>query len=318
MAALIARRLATSAAVILTVSLLTFLLQSFAPGDVAQTILAQRNAFGSADPQALAQLRSQLGLDEPVLVQYWRWLSRAITGDLGVSPVSGLDVGAEIAARLPVTLSLACGATVLTGVVGVGLGVAGAVRGGRLGRLVDALSLLGSAVPVFWLALVLVTIFAVSLRLLPATGYTPLTESPADWARGLVLPVVTLAAPGIAVFAKHTRDAMLRALASRYVHLLRANGLPERSIIWRHALRNAAIPVVTVAGLTFTAMFAGTVFAEQVFAMPGLGGLATQAATQFDLPTTQGTIVVFTLVVVTAGLLTDLAYGRLDPKVRTR
>lgn len=318
MAGLVARRLATSAAVVLTVSLLTFLLQSLAPGDVAQTILVQRNAFGAADPQALEALRRQLGLDDPVLVQYWQWLRRAVTGDLGISPVSGLDVGGEVAARLPVTLSLALSATVVTALLGIGLGLLSAVRGGRLGRIVDGLSLLGSAVPVIWLALVLVTLFAVQWRLLPATGYTPLAESPGGWALGLVLPVATLAAPGIAVFAKHTRDAMLTALASRYVNLLRANGLPERAIVLRHALRNAAIPLVTVAGLSFTAMFAGTVFAEQVFAMPGLGGLATQAATQFDLLTTQATVLVFTLVVVAVNLVTDLAYGWLNPKVRVR
>ncbi len=315
---LIRRRLAMSVTLVFAVSLLTFLLQSLAPGDAAKTILSQRNAFGAADPQTYQRLRESLGLDQPILVQYARWLGHAVRGDLGTSPISGLGVGSEIWHRLPVTLSLVLLATVSTAVAGVGLGVLSAVRGGRFGRFVDGVSLLGSAVPNFWLALVLVTLFAVTVPLLPATGYTPLAESPGEWARGLVLPVATLAVPGVAVFAKHTRDAMRETLSREFVTTLRANGASERSVILRHALRNAAIPVVTVAGLTFISLFSGTVFVEQVFAMPGLGGLATEAATQYDLPMVQGVVVVFTVVVVAVNLVVDLAYGWLNPKVRAR
>ena len=318
MIGLIGRRLGMSLTLLLAVSFVTFLLQSLAPGDVARSILSQGNAFGAVNPEAYDRMREQLGLDQPLLVQYGRWLGHAVRGDLGTSPISGLSVSSEILHRLPVTLSLVLLATAATALIGVGLGILSAVRRGRLGRSMDALSLLGSAVPNFWFALVLVTLFAVSLPLLPATGYVPFTESPTEWTRSLVLPVATLAVPGIAVFAKLTRDAMRDALGRDFVTALRANGASEHSIIFRHALRNAAIPVVTVVGLTFIGLFSGTVFVEQVFAMPGLGGLATQATIQYDLPMVQGVVVVFTVVVVVVNLIVDLAYGWLNPKVRTR
>jgi peptide/nickel transport system permease protein len=154
------------------------------------------------------------------------------------------------------------------------------------------------------------------VQLLPATGYVALGVSPVDWARSLVLPVATLALPGIATFAKQTRDAMLDTLARDYVTALRANGVPEISVLFRHALRNAAIPVVTLVGLTFVSLLSGTVFVESVFAMPGLGGLAVQATANHDVGMIQGVVVLFTLIVVVVNLLVDLAYGWLNPKVR--
>lgn len=308
---LILRRLLVSVVLVFVVSLLTFLLESVAPGDTARTILG--NNYSAS---AYEQLRHQLGLDQPVLVQYWHWLAQAVHGNLGTSPVSGLGVGAEIADRLPVTLSLIGAATVASALFGVALGVLSATRGHRLGRMVDVLSLIGYALPNFWLALALVSLFAVTMRLLPATGYVPLGVSGAGWAASLVLPVVTLALPGVAVFAKQTRDAMRDALSREFVGVLRANGASEWSITVRHALRNAAVPVVTLVGLTFVNLLSGTVFVEAVFAMPGLGGLAVTATTEHDLPMIQGVVVVFTLVVVAVNLTVDLVYGWLDPKVR--
>ncbi len=310
---LIARRLLVSVALVFVVSLLTFLLQAAAPGDLARTILGDNYS-----PEAHEQLRHQLGLDQPVLAQYWHWLAQAIQGHLGASPISGLDVTDEITRRLPVTLSLIGCATAVTALVGVALGVVSAVHGGRIGRTVDVLSLIGYALPSFWFALTMVTLFAVTVQVLPATGYVPLGASPVGWARSLVLPVATLALPGIAVFAKQTRDAMLDTLSRPYVTALRANGVPETSIVFRHALRNAAIPVVTLVGLTFISLLSGTVFVESVFAMPGLGGLAVRATSQHDIRMIQGVVVVFTLIVVAVNLLVDLAYGWLNPKVRVR
>lgn len=307
----IARRLSISVALVLLISFLTFVIQAVTPGDTARAALGYNYT-----PQAYQQLRTQLGLDQPMLVQYGRWLGHAISGNLGTSPISGLDVGASISARLPVTLSLVTIATALTALVGIGLGVLAAVRSGWVARAVDLLSLSGYALPNFWLALVLVTVFAVSIPLLPATGYVSLSVDPAGWARSLVLPVATLALQGVAVFARHTRDSMREVLARDFVTVLRANGACWGSIVFRHALRNAAIPAVTVTGLTFIGLFSGTVFIETIFAMPGLGGLAVQATTSHDLPMVQGVVVVFTLVVVLVNLLVDLAYGWLNPKVR--
>jgi peptide/nickel transport system permease protein len=310
---LIAHRLVVSVALVFVVSLAAFLLQSAAPGDLARAILGQNFSV-----QAHEQLRHQLGLDQPVLTQYGAWLRDALRGDLGSSPISGLSVADEIVNRLPVTLSLIGCATAVTAFVGVALGVVSAVHGGRIGRVVDVLSLIGYALPSFWFALTMVTLFAVTVQLLPATGYVAIGTSPAGWARSLVLPVATLALPGIAVFAKQTRDAMLDALSRDYVTALRANGVPETSVVLRHALRNAAIPVVTLVGLTFIGLLSGTVFVESVFAMPGLGGLAVQATSLHDIRMIQGVVVVFTVIVVAVNLVVDLAYGWLNPKARVR
>lgn len=310
---LIARRLLVSVALVFIISLMTFVLQSAAPGDAARTILGDYQ-----DPERYEYIREQLGLDDPVLVQYWRWLSQALRGDLGSSLISGIDVSHAITSRLPVTLSLMFTATMAVTLVGVGLGVIAAVRRGRLGRAIDVLSLVGHAVPNFWFALVLVTLFAVTIRLFPATGYVPLSASPGGWARSLVLPVTAIALPGAAVFAKHTRDQMLEVLSKDFVRALRANGASELSIVFRHGLRNAAIPVVTLIGLTFIGLFSGIVLIEAIFAMPGMGRLMITAATSRDLPTLQGVVVVVTLVVVAVNLVTDLVYGWLNPRVRVR
>lgn len=311
MSALVLRRLLVSIPLVLLVSMLTFLLEALVPGDTARTILGQ-----NFTPEAYQQLRQQLGLDQSLPARYGQWLLGALQGDLGVSPVSGLDVGAQVAGRLGVTLSLIVGATVVAGVVGVALGTLSAVRGGALGRFVDVLSLVGFAVPAFWFGLVLVTVFAVGMGVLPATGYVPFDDSVGEWLRSLVLPVATLAVAPITVIAKQTRDGMMDALGAQYVHSLRANGASEASIVLRHGFRNAAIPVVTVTGLMFVGLLSGTVLVESVFAMPGLGGLAVQATTLHDLPMIQGVTVTFTVVVVVVNLLVDMAYGWLNPKVR--
>lgn len=311
MVRLIARRLAVSVPLVVLVSLLTYVLQALAPGDTARTILGDHYT-----PQAYLQLRHQLGLDRPVLVQYWDWLVRALHGDLGTSPISDLDVGQQIANRAQVTVSLIVGATLVAAVIGIALGVISAVRGGVLGRIVDVLSLFGFALPVFWFALLLVTVFAVKLHLFPATGYVVPTTSPSGWLVSLILPVAALAVAPVAVIAKQTRDGMLDALGRDFVDTLRANGVSERSIVLRHGLRNAAIPVVTVIGLMFVGLLTGTVLVEAVFAMPGLGGLAVQATIQHDIPVIQGVAITFTVVVVLANLLVDITYGWLNPKVR--
>ncbi|GAA5165088.1 MULTISPECIES: ABC transporter permease [Amycolatopsis] len=310
---LILRRLLISVPLVIGVSLLTFLLQALTPGDTARAILGINYT-----PEAYAQLRHQLGLDEPLLTQYWHWLTQALRGDLGVSPISGLSVASEIASRLSVTVSLILVTTLVAAALGIGLGVFSAVRGGALGRTVDVLSLAGHSLPSFWLGLALVTVFAVGLRAFPATGYVALDASPGQWALSLVLPVTALAVHGIAVIAKQTRDGMLEVLSREFVRALRAHGVSERSIVFRHALRNAAIPVVTVVGIVFVHLLSGTVLVETVFAMPGLGGLAVDSTTQHDLPMIQGVVVVFTLIVVAVNLLVDLAYSWLNPKVRVR
>ena len=308
----VVRRLLFSAPLVFGVSTVTFLLVSLLPSDAARTILGQY-----ATPQQYTQLRHSLGLDQPLLTRYWHWLEHAAQGNLGVSPIYGASVTSLLDSRLSVTLSLVIGSTLVAAVVGIGLGVASALQSGLLGKLVDGLALIGLALPNFFLGLLLISWFAVSIRLFPATGYIPLTTSPGQWLRSLVLPVLTLAVPGIAVIAKQTRDSMLDVMSRPFVRTLRASGVPRRLIVFKHALRSAAIPVATVISLVFIGALSGTVLVESVFALPGLGGLAVQATTSHDLPVIQGVVLYFTVIVVAVNVVVDLAYCALDPRVRT-
>jgi peptide/nickel transport system permease protein len=308
---LIGRRLALSVPQLLMVSLSTFVLVALIPGDVARTIVGP-----NATEEQYRSLRGTLGLDESLPQRYWDWLSGALHGDLGTSLFSQESVSSMLGSRLPVTLSLVIGSTIVATVVGVGLGIAGARASGPIGRVVDAVALIGLAIPNFFLGLLLVAWFAVAIPLFPATGYVPFADSPSDWFSSLVLPVITLAVPGVAVIAKQTRDAMRDALERPFIRTLRAAGVSRRSLVYRHALRNAAIPVATVVGIVFVAALSGTVLVESVFAMPGLGGLAVQATDQHDLPLIQGVAIEFTVIVIVVNLLVDIAYGWLDPRVR--
>lgn len=308
---LILRRLLSSAPLLFSVSALTFVLVSLVPGDPARTLVGEH-----ATAEQYARVRGQLGLNRPLPVQYWHWLVGVFHGDLGSSLFSGEPVTSMLGSRLPVSLSLILVGTVVSGVLGVAVGVASARRGGLLVRTVDALSLAGLAVPAFWFALVLIALFAVKLPWFPVTGYVPLTEDPAQWFDSLVLPVASLSLGAVAIIAKQTRDSVLDAQTMDFVRVMRANGFAPRSILYRHVLRNASLPLVTVLGVVLVSLLAGTVFVETVFAMPGLGGLITQATVEHDIPVIQGAVLYVTVLVVCVNLLVDLAYHRLDPRVR--
>uniref|UniRef100_A0AAU2UXP6 ABC transporter permease n=1 Tax=Streptomyces sp. NBC_00003 TaxID=2903608 RepID=A0AAU2UXP6_9ACTN len=309
---LVARRLLSSAPLLFLVSALTFVLVSLVPGDPARTIVGQH-----ATADQYTSVRAQLGLDESLPVQYWHWMAHALHGDLGSSLFSGEAVASVLNARLPVSLSLIVAGTAVSGILGVALGVLTARRGGLLVRVVDGLSLVGLAVPAFWFALVLIAVLAVKLRWFPVTGYVPLTEDPAQWARSLVLPVVSLSLGAVAVIAKQTRDSVLDTLGRDFIKVMQANGFSRRSILYRHVLRNAALPVATVLGVVLISLLATAVFVETVFAMPGLGLLTQQATLQHDIPVIQGAVLYITVLVVIVNLLVDLTYRQLDPRVRT-
>ena len=308
---LIARRLLLAIPLLFVVSFLSFALVAVAPGDPAVDILGM-NATKAQD----AALDRQLGFDQAVPVQYWHWLVNAVHGNLGTSFASDQPVVTVIGSGLGITLALVIGATLLTAVLGVGLGTLSAIWGGAAGRITDALAMLGFAIPSFWLGMVLQDVFGVHARLLPATGFVPFGASPSGWLRSLILPVVTLAVTGMTGVAKQTRDSMRDTLHRDYVDALRADGVPEWTIITRHALRNAAIPVVTALGTIFVGMLGGTVLVETVFSMQGLGYLVVFSANQHDLPVIEGITVVFTLGVIIVNLLVDLAYGWLNPRAR--
>ncbi|HTW98568.1 MAG TPA: ABC transporter permease [Acidimicrobiales bacterium] len=305
------RRLALSVPLFLLVSLLTFVTVAFIPGDPAVRILGAGHTL--AEYHAFDV---KIGLTEPVLVQYWHWLDRLLHGSLGSSLFTYQSVAAQLDQRLPVTLSLVLGATLVSLVLGTSLGVAAALWRGPIARLIDVVTWAGFAVPNFWLGLVLVELFAVRAHLLPASGYVSFSQSPGDWARSLVLPVLTLAAAGTTGIAKQTRNAMTEAMSREYVTALRLAGVRRPAIVFRHALRNAALTIVTVAGLFFVAMLGGTILVENVFVLPGLGGLAVQAATDHDLPVIEGVVVYFTLIVIAVNILIDLSYAWLNPRVR--
>lgn len=311
MTRLIVRRLLMSIPLILVVSALTFIVEALVPGDAARAILGPNGT--EADYQAL---RVKLGLNQPLWEQYGHWLSGAVHGNLGQSIFTGEQVTAMLNQRLGVTLSLMAGVVLLCGTVGVLLGTVSAVRGGWLGKAMDGVALLGLALPSFWVALVLISVFAVTLRLLPPTGYTSPSSSPGMWLESLVLPVIALSLAGITLLANQTRDSMLDVLNSDFVRGLRACGLRPSAVIWKHALRNASLPLVSVLGTTLIAALSGTVFVEAVFALPGLGSLAQQATGEHDLPVLIGIALYFTIITVVINLITDLAYGWLNPKVR--
>jgi peptide/nickel transport system permease protein len=308
----VVRRLFLAVPLLFVVSALSFVLVSATPGDAAQQILGIE-----APPEAYPKLRHELGLDLPLYEQYWRWVNDAVRGDLGTSLFNGEHVTKTIGDRLPVTLSLIIGSLLVIIVVGVGLGVFSAVRGGAVGRFVDGLSLIGFALPGFWVGAVLIALFAVQVHWFPAIGYVPLVESPSDWARSLVLPVVALALHSVAVMAKQTREAMMDVLASEHVRMAWANGIPAHLIFFRLALKNASMRVVTIVGLQMVGLLGGTLFVEQVFALPGLGYVLVNSTLQGDLPVVQGLTVFFTLIIVLINLVVDLAYTWLDPRVRT-
>jgi peptide/nickel transport system permease protein len=310
---LITRRLAWALPLLLVVSAVSFVLISLVPGDPARAILGP-----NASQAQYLLLHRQLGLDQPLYLQYYDWLRNAVHGDLGISLFTGEPVTTILNQRLWVSLTLIVAALLVAGVAGVALGTVSAVRGGRLGRAVDAVAMLGLAVPSFWLALLLIAVFAVAVPLFPATGWVPFSASPSGWLHALVLPVATLAFSALTIIVVQTRDAMLDVLSRDFIQVLRANGFPPRSILLRHALRNAAIPVVTVLGIIFIGLLTATVLVETVFALPGLGSQAVEAATQHDVPVLQGEVLYFTAIVVVVNLLTDVAYGLLDPRVRVR
>lgn len=311
MRSLIIRRLAVSLPLIVVVTVLTFVLESLVPGNTARAIIG-----ASGSPAAYQRLRVELGLNNPLWYQYWQYLDQVLHGNLGTSVFTGEPVSTLLNQRLGVTLSLVLLATAFCAVLGVLLGVVSAVRGGVIGRAVDVLSLVGLALPGFWVAIILAAVFAVTLRIFPATGYIPPTESVGRWLWALTLPVIALGLGGVASVAKQTRDSMKDTLGREYIRTLRASGIGRGSIIWKHALRNGAIPVVTVLGLVFVSALSSTVFVEAVFVLPGLGSMAVTATSQHDIPVIEGIALYFTVLVVIVNVLLDVVYGMLNPKVR--
>jgi peptide/nickel transport system permease protein len=311
MLSVLLRRLLVGIPMLFVVTIIMFLLSSLVPGDQARQILGEY-----ATPEAVAALREQLGLNLPLYQQYWNWAADAMRGDLGRSIYSGEPVVEMLNDRVPVTASIVLFSTLVIAVVGATLGLLSAFRGGWLGRALDVFSLIGLAVPSFAVAVLLVALFAVTIRIFPATGFVDPTDSVGGWLMSLVLPVAAASLTGVTLVAKQMRDSTLDALTRDYVRVLRANGMRERSILFRHVLKNAAVPSVTILGIGAIASLTSTVFIENVFVLPGLGTVATQATLTHDLPVVLGLGVYFTVIAIAINFVVDAAYGMLNPKVR--
>ena len=312
MARFILQRLLALVPLLLVVSLLVFAMVLLIPGDPAYQLAGE-----DATPEEVEAIREDLGLNDPVLVRYGRWLGRVVQGDLGTSLFSDQPVLEVILERLPVTLSLAAAAIVISLVVSIPAGlIAGTRPGTAADRVVTVGSSLGLAVPNFWLGLMLVLILAIRNPWFPATGYVPISESLLGWWQHIALPAFTLGFSAAAILTRQLRGAMVEVMEQDYVRTARAKGLPYRKVVGKHALKNAAIPMVTILGVQVNALLGGTIIVEQVFGMPGIGQLAVASVFTRDLPMIQGVVVMAVLVAVLVNLLVDISYGYFNPKVR--
>jgi peptide/nickel transport system permease protein len=308
---LLRRGLAT-APVLLIVAVIVFLLLRMTPGDPAAAI-----AGDGATVQDVERIRAQLGLDAPVISQFFGWLGHVLRGDLGYSYFYKMSVTQLIGQRLEPTLSVAAVTVVLTVLIAVPLGVlAASRRGGRLDRFIMSASVLGFSVPVFVAGYLMIWLFSMHLGWLPSQGYRRIAEGVGPWLRNLVLPCVTLAVMYAALIARVTRAAVSEALTEDYVRTARAKGIPEWRMLIRHALANAAVPIATIIGLSVAGLIGGVVVTETIYAIPGLGQLTVDAVLSRDYPLIQGITLFFSLVYVVVNLLVDLSYLLLDPRIR--
>ena len=313
MGAYVVRRLLAIIPLLLIVSFIVFALSLLIPGDPARVVAGGQKAT----PAGVARARAKLHLDKSLPEQYGLWLGDAVQGDLGDSFYNHRTVGSEIASRFPVTLSIAIGALALTIMLGVPLGILAGTRPGSLAdRVVTFTSSIGLAMPDFWLAMILLSIFAVGLHVLPSGGYVGIAQSPVAWATHLYLPWIAIGIPGAAGIARQVRGAMIDALEQDYVRTAAAKGLRRRAIVFKHALKNASLVPVTVLGITFAYMLGGTVIIENIFSLPGMGQYFYQALIQKDLPVIQGVVLLTALIFVILNLAVDLFYAYLNPKVR--
>ena len=309
---LLVARLLGAIPLMFMVGTLVFFMMQLNPVDPTAFLLGD-----DTTTETVERARESLGLNRPVLTQYVDWISNAATGDLGVSWFNGEEVTTLLKKRTLLTFSVALGAMAIAVVLGVTLGILAAIKAGRWqDRLVTVVSSLGIAVPNFWVAIILAAIFAVKLRWFPSIWTAGRTESLWGWVYTIILPCIALGTASSAAIARQARSAMIGVLQQDYIRTALAKGLPVRRVIFRHAMRNAAIPVVTLIGFQLSALIGGSIFVEFIFNIPGLGTLGVQAVQRNNMPVVLGFVMITTLVVVIANILLDMSYAWLNPKVR--
>jgi peptide/nickel transport system permease protein len=312
MFAYIVRRILATIPVMAIVALFVFSLLYIAPGDPAAVI-----AGDQATPADVERIRASLGLDRPFLVRFGEWVFRIIQGDLGLSIFTNLPVTRMIAQRIEPTLSLMVVTLLLAISIAVPMGVVAAWKSGSLiDRMVMGFAVLGFSVPVFVVGYLLAYFFALELDWLPVQGYTPISNGVWPWLQNLILPAVALGGVYIALIARITRATMMEILQQDYIRTARAKGAGQRTILFLHALKNAAVPIVTIIGIGLAGLIGGAVVTESVFAIPGLGRLTVDAILRRDYPVIQGVILLFSFVYVLVNLLIDLSYTLFDPRIR--
>lgn len=312
MAGFVIRRTLQMLVALLGVSLVVFALIHFVPGDPVRIALGTR-----FDQELYDQLVARAGLDQPLLVQYFDWLTSALTGDLGVSFRSGRPVSAMVLERLPATISLAVMALVIALVISIPAGIISAIRSGKPADwAVSTASQIGVSMPDFWAGLMYVLVFSLGLGLLPSSGYVPLSEGLWPWFSHILLPALTVGLISGSIITRFVRSAVIEALNQDYVRTARAKGASEWEVVRHHVMPNAWIPIVTVVGLQLGFLLGGVVIVEQVFAWPGLGRLALTAVQDRDFTVLQGAVLYIALMFLLINLVVDIIYARLDPRVR--
>ena len=298
---------------LLGMSVLVFLIIRLVPGDPVLAVLGL-----NATPELVARLREELGLNDPIYVQYVNWLGDLLQGDFGLDYRSNEPIGSLLLERLPVTLELTGMALLLAIVFAIPLGVLGAVRRGRAAdKATQGISMVGISIPDFWLGIMLILVFSLGLGILPSSGFVPFREDPVENIRHMILPSLALAAGLAGVLIRVTRAAMLDVLHEDYIRFTRAKGVSERAVVFKHALRNAAIPIVTVVGLQAGYLLGGAIVIEYVFALPGVGRLVLDSVLQRNYPLVQASVLMVGLMFVLTNVAADLLYAVLNPKLRT-
>jgi peptide/nickel transport system permease protein len=311
MARYVGRRLVTTVPVLLFVSVAVFLMVHLTPGDPVKLMLGE-----DAGPEAVAALQKDLGLDQPLVVQYGRWLGHVLTGDFGRSIRTNQPVSEAILTRLPVTLELAVLAMLFAVAVGLPTGILAAIkRNSPIDTASTTVALLGISLPSFFVGILLILLLAQEYRLLPPSGYVPLREDPVQNLKLMIMPALALGAALAGILSRMMRSSLLEVLGTDYIRTARAKGMNDRRTIVGHALKNALLPVVTVLGLQTGALLGGAILTETIFALPGIGRLIVDSIFARDFPMVQGVVLFLALVRIASNLLADITYVQLDPRI---